>query len=363
MDFSNQILFVVFNPVFVIAISGSVTLAALFVLVRWAQRLGLVQGANARSSHLGIRPTGGGAAIAAATFVSGMLILSGPDAPVLAPVILTILLALVGLADDLKNISMRLRLGAQFIGVGGLLTYFELSFGLSDVLMQIGPLWLLAPALLIWGALWINLFNFMDGIDGLAASEAVFVLLSMLVLASLSPQWELSGLWLWLASGAVAGIVFLPFNWAPAKIFMGDAGAYFFSFIIFIGALWGMVSGQLSFYSSFILIALFASDALVTLIRRILSGQNWTGGHRTHAYQYLSRRHSHAIATLIYLGVNVLWLLPLAFLVQSQLINPYLSLFFAYAPLIAAMIWGNAGRPDTKDSQHVKSKRSKSGHA
>ncbi len=352
-----------FYSFLVITISGSVALGALFFLVRQADYLGLVQGANARSSHLGTRPTGGGAAIILAALVSGILILPTSADLVLVPVVVVTVLALVGLADDLKNISMRLRLFAQFAAVGSLLLFFQFSFGLSEFLSQIGPLWLLAPTLLIWGALWINLFNFMDGIDGLAASEAVFVLLSMLFLASFSPQWELSGTWLWLACATLAGLVFLFFNWAPAKIFMGDAGAYFFSFSIFYGALWGMVSGQLSLYSSFILIALFASDALVTLARRILSGQNWTGGHRTHAYQYLSRRYSHAAATLIYLGVNVLWLLPLAFLVQSQLINPYLALLVAYAPLVAAMILGKAGRPETRTSQRAKSKRGKSGHA
>ena len=352
-----------FNSFLVIAISAILALGALIVLVRRAEYLGLVQGANARSSHLGTRPTGGGAGILFATLVSGTFVAVQSVGLVLVPLVLATFLSLVGLADDLKNLSKRLRLVAQFVAVGCLLVFFELGFGLTVFLAQIGPLWVLLPALLIWGALWINLFNFMDGIDGMATSEAVFVLLSMVALASLSPQWELAGVWLWLACIAVAGMVFLFFNWSPAKIFMGDAGAYLFAFSIFLGAVWGLVSGELSPFASFVLIALFVSDSVVTLVRRVLSGQNWRGGHRTHAYQYLSRRYSHAKATLIYLGVNVLWLLPLAYLTQSQLISPYLSMFIAYVPLIAVLFWGNAGKPEPKTPQQPDSNRRKPGHA
>ncbi|HHG91200.1 MAG TPA: glycosyl transferase family 4 [Devosia sp.] len=364
MSLSNQISCVfVFYSILVITVAGGVALCTLFFLVRWADHLGLVQSANARSSHLGSRPTGGGTAIVLASAVSGVLILPYRADPVLVPVAIATLLALVGLADDLKYISIRVRLFAQFAAVGALLIFFEFGFSLLAVLSQIGPVWLLAPALLIWGVLWINLFNFMDGIDALAASEAVFVLLCMLFLSSLSPSWALSGTWLWLASVALAGFVFLFFNWAPAKIFMGDVGAYFFSFCILLGALWGMVSGQLSPFSSFILVALFASDGLVTLTRRVGSGQNWTGGHRTHAYQYLARRFSHGAATLIYLGINILWLFPLAFLVQRQLTNPFLALFAAYGPLVIAVVWGKAGKPETGVSPPAKSEQSRSGHA
>jgi len=246
---------------------------------------------------------------------------------------------------------------AQIFAIIALLVYFQMSQGLSTNLAQIGPIWVLAPLLAIWGVLWINLFNFMDGIDGLAATEAVFVLASMVLLASGSPFWEMAGPWLWLICIAGTGLVFLFFNWSPAKIFMGDVGSYFFAIAIFLGAIWGLLLEQLSPSASFILIAMFVAVTGVTLGRRIITGENWTSGHRTHAYQYLSRRTSHAKATAIYLGVNLVWLFPLAFCAQNSLLNPNLCVLIAYTPLIVLMVWGKAGQPETSRHETRQSDR------
>jgi len=329
---------------FIIALGGLVCFAVIVVLRRHAHSLGLVQSANQRSSHLGVKPTGGGIGIALGATVAGVWIALGEQIYLLVPVSAALGLALVGLFDDKDGLDIRLRLLAQALFLAAAIIYLQWVFDLSQYLGWLGPAWLALPIVVLAGVFWINLFNFMDGIDGLAASEAVFVLgaMELLVLTQADPA--LPGIWLWLFSIVVGALVFLIFNWQPARIFMGDAGAYFFAIAIVFGALFGVLTDTLSPAAAIILVALFVSDGVVTLVFRMISGQRWREGHRSHAYQHLSRRFSHARVVMLYMGINIFWLLPWAFVAQKVMLNPAVCVFIAYAPLILFMVRSRAGR-------------------
>ncbi|RZI97761.1 MAG: hypothetical protein EOP39_27715 [Rubrivivax sp.] len=156
------------------------------------------------------------------------------------------------------------------------------------------------------------------------------------------------GLFWWMAWLAAACFGFLLLNWAPAKIFMGDAGSYFLGFIISFFALATVALGWLSLWQWLILGALFLADATVTLARRLRLRERLFEAHRRHAYQRLSRRwKSHRKATGLYIAINVIWLLPMAALAGDRYIGLLLALV-AYAPVVAMMWMVGAGRPEEK---------------
>jgi Fuc2NAc and GlcNAc transferase len=290
-----------------------VALAATRLVIRHAVRLKLVAIPNHRSSHHTPTPTGGGLAIVLAGTLSALPLLL--TAPTLAlPVLLAGFgMAAMGYVDDRKALSPRHKLAAQV-----LLSALALApVPLDTVAASLG---VVAPDLVLFAialfavALWVNLYNFMDGIDGLAGSEAVAVLLGATLLALLQqPAAAGTPLLWWMAGVAVASAGFLVFNWAPARIFMGDTGSTWLGLMIAILALATVSVGWLTAWQWLILVALFLADSLATLGRRALRGQPLWRAHREHAYQHLARRWGrHDRVTLLYLAIDVLVLLPLA---------------------------------------------------
>ena len=214
--------------------------------------------------------------------------------------------------------------------------------------------WVLKGLLLLTAVWWINLFNFMDGIDGIAGMQAIFMLLSAAGLAVYAhPEALYSPVWVWMVCISAATAGFLLLNWPPAKIFMGDVGSTWLAFVVFALALPSIQAGWLSYTSWLVLSALFVTDATVTLVTRMLRGERWYQAHRSHAYQRLSRKWQddrkagHRAVTLLFLGVNVLWLAPLA---TATLLLPsydWLWLMLAYSPLVVCTWRLGAGRPDS----------------
>ena len=162
-------------------------------------------------------------------------------------------------------------------------------------------------AALVWLT---NLFNFMDGIDGLAGMEAVSV--SGLGAFLLLRNRLLSGAQLSLMLCA-ASLGFLVWNWPPAKIFMGDVGSGFLGFTLGTLALFSSKTDSTLVWPWLILLAAFLVDATVTLLRRISGRARWYEAHRSHAYQHAARASgSHAKVTLAVAAMNIGWLFPLA---------------------------------------------------
>lgn len=298
-------------------------------LTRWvrshAARLRLVQEPNHRSSHAAPTPTGGGIGIVGGAAAS-MLLLAGAQAQMAALMLPALILAGVGWRDDKASLPATLRLLVQLgvcivaVGLVPPPAIDALPVGFWAVLVVLGGVW------------WINLFNFMDGIDGIAAQQAITMLLGA---AWLSYGGTDASWWWCMIALASATFGFLVQNWPPAKIFMGDAGSTFLAFMLFVLALLSIREGALSYATWLILGALFITDSSLTLVRRMLARERWFEAHRSHAYQHLARRWgSHKKVTLLALAINSCYLLPLA--AQAQSMPEFAASFLAaaYAPLI-----------------------------
>jgi Fuc2NAc and GlcNAc transferase len=244
----------------------------------------------------------------------------------------------IGFLDDVRSVSVALRMSIH-IGAA-LLTLYALGSPL-----HIG---IAGGFIVILGITWVlNLFNFMDGIDGLAASEATFVLFAaagLSVLAGHAPPNEVAPLLI----AAAACVGFLAWNWPPASIFMGDVGSGYLGYLIAAFAIASARSGMLSLYVWLILGGVFIVDATLTLARRLVRGERVHQAHRTHAYQWLSRRWgSHARVTMVVIAVNLVWLLPCAFLAQKySALAPWIC-GLALLPLAAGALVSGSGRRES----------------
>ena len=239
-----------------------------------------------------------------------------------------IVLAVVGLLDDLMELGSAFRFACQLFAVA-LLFYF---MGLDWSLPLIG----VVGFILLWH---INLFNFMDGIDGIAGVQVMVFCAGSLLLGIGAHTWvsELH----WVLLGATLG--FLAFNWYPAKIFMGDVGSLFLGLVL--GALVIEIAriDPVPLVASLILLAGFLFDASYTLCVRMLTRQRFMEAHRSHLYQQLAARIGHLLTTLGFAVFGLIWLLPLAAL---SLNFPGLNLVWigaAIAPLFGLAIWFRAG--------------------
>jgi Fuc2NAc and GlcNAc transferase len=299
------------NPLPAVLTSFLVAVLGTWLLVRFALQLHLVDLPNERSSHVRPTPRGGGLALVIAITI-GCLLLPGSLPLAIAPALWTALpIALIGLIDDRRGLSARVRLAGHLLAALTCVLLFARSVPLE-------PHWpraaLVAASVLAiaWGT---NLFNFMDGIDGIASMQAIFIAgAGALLLGDSAPPVAAA---LWVIVTACAG--FLVWNWAPARIFMGDVGSGFFGFLLAAIAALTVLQGILALPVWLILWGTFIADTGVTLARRVLRGERWWSAHRSHAYQHLSRRwDSHALSTALYAAINVIVLAPLAWLARER---------------------------------------------
>ncbi len=321
---------------------------------RHAEMLRLVQAPNHRSLHERPTPHGGGLGIVLAGSFAGVVLVISGNAESFGIVALALLLAGVGLCDDIAHLSSRLRLSAQIIACAGLLWLLPPLPGVAfpgGLVLQ-GPL--LFALLLLAGVWWVNLFNFMDGIDGIAGSQAIFMLLAAVTIGllaqTLPPSAMLTAECIWMLAVAAATLGFLLRNWPPARIFMGDVGSTWLGFMIYALALGTVAAGWLTYTAWLVLGALFATDATVTLLRRIVAGRNWSQAHRSHAYQHLARRagsdrtRAHRNVTLLAIAINLFWLAPLSWASLTWPQGAWVWVALAYAPLSVAIWHAGAGR-------------------
>jgi Fuc2NAc and GlcNAc transferase len=302
---------------------------------------------TARSSHSVATPRGGGMAIALAT-LAGLLVAGATNiiewGLVLALVPGGTFVAAIGFMDDHRHIRRRWRLLAHIVAAVWLLTWVGglPPLPLGGATVDLG--WLghvLAALYVVW---LLNLTNFMDGIDGIAAVEVITVSLCAVLLDQLTMPGELR--WatpLVLAAGAAG---FLVWNWPPATVFMGDAGSGFLGFMLAGLSLQAAWMSPGLFWGWVILLGVFIVDATITLMRRTVRGDRIYDAHRSHAYQHAAQRWgSHRPVTLAVATINLGWLLPLAVLVVRGELDGLPGVLIAYAPLIATGFWLGAGRP------------------
>lgn len=334
--------------IFCLVLGVLVSWALTGILRQYALKRNVIDIPNARSSHTRPTPRGGGVAFVLVFTVFAAISTSMPinTLPGTWTVIAAgMVVAVTGFIDDHRPLPARWRLVGHTVGAGLLLWSFG---GIPPVTVFGYPLDLgIAGTVisLLYSVWLLNLYNFMDGIDGLAAAQTLCVALGGAALYSVLGHTQLIWLPLLLAA-SVTG--FLVWNFPPAKIFMGDAGSGFLGIVL---AAFSLRAGHIDpnlFYCWLILSGVFICDATLTLLRRLLNGEKVYQAHRSHAYQYAARRFaSHKAVTLSVVALNVLWLFPLALLTALRLIDGTIALLVAYAPLLALALAFNAGKPET----------------
>jgi Fuc2NAc and GlcNAc transferase len=287
-----------------VAFLASAALAGL--LRRYALAHALLDIPNERSSHSVPTPRGGGLAIAVVVLV-GLVILGRAHVLVPRTVIGLVggglLVAVIGWLDDRHEVRPALRITAHVAAAAWTVAWLG---GMPSLTITPGAAHLGAggTALAMLGIVWlINLYNFMDGIDGLAATEAFTVSAAgALLLADSSSPLALVAL---LVAAAAAG--FLLWNWPPARLFMGDVGSGFLGYIFGGMALASENGGTLPALLWLVLLGPFFVDATVTLLRRMLRGERWYAAHRAHAYQRaVQAGWSHRRVTIIMAGLSAI---------------------------------------------------------
>lgn len=239
---------------------------------RYALRRQLVDQPGERRSHVVATPRGGGVAIVASALLAFAWLESTHAMPGAVVAMLAaglVLVAGIGWIDDHRPLSPWLRLGVHTVSgfmvgssiwmQGHSLESAALGFALTVVL--------------------INVWNFMDGIDGLAASQALLVAAGWAWLAWPQP-------WAWVLLAIVAACLgFLPFNLSPARIFLGDVGSGALGYLLAVGLLW-LPAGAVHWpWLAWLPLSAFLVDATLTLASRILHGERWWTPHVQHAYQ------------------------------------------------------------------------------
>jgi len=272
-------------------IAFCIAFAGTALLIPLLKRLRVLDNPNARSNHKMITPRGGGIAIAVASLIG--LYLAGFPVPLLMA---GGLLGLVSFIDDMKGLSVKWRFLVQFLVVG--YSLYSMNHALFPWLPPILEKLLLALAW-IW---FINLTNFMDGIDGITSMQIIMMSLGICLLGIFYPY--LAGnIPSYASILAFATLGFFWFNRSPARIFMGDSGS------IFLGYMMGYVLIELAakgaFFPALILPAYYISDATYTLGKRAIEGKNIAQAHSEHHYQQAVRNgKSHIQVVRLITGLN-----------------------------------------------------------
>lgn len=316
----------------------------------YAIKSSLIDIPNSRSSHSVATPRGGGVAIVV-SFILTVLVLTllghVDSAAAYALCGAGGLVAAVGFLDDHGHIAARWRLLGHFAAavwalfwLGGLP-----AISVFDTVVDLGWFgYVLAAIYLVW---LLNLYNFMDGIDGIASVEAICVCSGGALLYVWLGSTDGSLITVLGLSAAVVG--FLIWNFPPARIFMGDAGSGFLGITLGVLSLQAAASSPQLLWAWLILLGVFVVDATFTLLRRLLRGERVYEAHRSHAYQFASRHYGrHLPVTLAVTLINLLWLLPMAFWVGLGGVDGTIGLLVAYFPLVFLAFWFKAGSVEPK---------------
>ncbi len=284
-----------------IAVASGLSTVLVVPVRAWAIRSGTVCIPNARSSHDALIPRAGGIAFVLAATAAWVLLAILLKSPALA--LITAIgagVAAVGWIDDRGGVRARVRFSVHL--VAGLAVAAVALYGTDIGGWRLVISCVLAAILIAWST---NLFNFMDGIDGLAASEGAFCAAAGAVVTAVTDGESVVVLALAAMSGALLG--FLPWNAPRARIFMGDTGSTWIGFCLAAIAAWHGVRHPQAAPALLILPSLFVADATVCLVRRAYRGERLTAAHRSHAYQNLARKlGSHAKVVSIFAAGNAL---------------------------------------------------------
>ena len=301
--------------------------------VRYAAvRSNIIDIPNLRSSHHIPTPRGGGIAIALSWYIGIIYLYLVNEIPehLFFALLCGVPISIIGLLDDIFTISPKLRLSIQFL-CAALAVYFLGGIYLVDLGITIFYSSFLINILAVLGLIWfINLFNFLDGIDGYISVETLFICLSLFAILGFK-------LPLLLVS-ATAG--FLLWNWQPAKIFMGDVGSTLIGFTIGIFALYYQKSEETSVILFLMLSSTFWYDATITLLRRWRNHEHLSKAHKKHAYQRVVQSgfsHQKVVVFSVFINLPIFGLTWLA-VTSSELILPLFAINLIYLFMIMKLV-------------------------
>ena len=336
-------------PVLATHILFAVALFCVSVLTTYkVLRFGVLDEPNHRSSHDRPTPSTGGIAIVATFFVGFAVVLIESDEArlsghyLLGFGIASFGIALIGLIDDLQLLkTFKVKLAAQ-VAASLVLVAFGMVFTRVSI-PAVGAVdlgWLGYPLTVIWIVALTNIFNFMDGLNGLAGGTAVIVSAFLCAVTFIEGSYFVY-IFCYIFAAGIAG--FLVFNFPRARLFMGDVGSQFlgFSFATLAVIAAEIDASRTSFFVVPLLFFNFLFDTAFTFVRRFLRGDDVTQAHRTHLYQLLNRLGwSHVQVTLFHCavsaaqGIGVLILIRLGPDERAFVFLPYLVFEILYAVLV-----------------------------
>lgn len=329
--------FLIRHILFAVIIFG-VSAAITRLLIR---HLNVMDVPNARSSHTKATPRGGGLAIVIA-FLTGISLIHiiGDKSPIYTPYFLGFLIACFVIAgisvyDDVYHCSFKIKLGGQLLAISiAILSGIVIDVTHLPLLQEVHWGWYAYPLTFLWIFGLTNAYNFMDGLDGMAAATAVIAAIFLSVIS-----FQQGSHFIYLASLILAASTsgFLIFNLPPARIFMGDVGSTFlglaFAVMAVIAARYD--HSHTSLFVVPLLLFHFIFDTTFTFLRRLIDGEQVFMAHRTHLYQLLNRLgYSHGHVTAIYSalaisqGIAAIWMEKI---LGSDRLLVYPPFFLAYA--------------------------------
>ena len=306
---------------------------------------------NVRSSHKKPVPTSGGLAILFSylIFIYLLSIFFTIDSDIFLILIIAISpIIAIGLIDDFKKVNILLRLFTQFFTASLIIYYFQVNNDIFYVDSYTRQSALLIISLSVILSMWLmNLYNFMDGIDGYASLECIFISLAASLLAyNNNPN---SFIYMYLAGLCAANLGFLMRNWHPAKIFMGDTGSVSLGCIIAFYIFFSASESILSIYTWLILLSIFIVDASYTLLVRIVTKKSIVQPHLTHAFHLITiKKNSHLFTLKWMIIINIIWVFPLALLSNTYMSYHIIITIIAYLPLLFYLIKIGAGLEQNK---------------
>jgi Fuc2NAc and GlcNAc transferase len=269
---------------------------------RYAASAGLIDHPGERHSHSQPTPRGGGAGLVVA-LVLGSLFFAGDPIPhywVRCVLPGAVVLAILGWWDDHRPLSVRLRLSVQL----AVSIYLLWCAGGEEWLGGAMPM-MAAGVFVVWMT---NLYNFMDGSNGMAGLQGVFAGCVMAWLFTLAGDTGLAMIAFLLAAACLG---FLPWNLFRTRVFMGDVGSLVLGFTIAALLLYGAGSGTIAPPVAWLVTLLFMTDSTLTLLVRVLRRERWYNAHRQHLYQRLiARGWSHGRVVAFYQAINLAVVLP-----------------------------------------------------
>lgn len=321
--------------------SALLTLILGGIFYRYNNIPNLIDVPNSRSSHASPTLKGGGVVIMFTfiAFLMGLYYLDILSSKIYLDLVMcSCVIGLVGFMDDIKEVNPRIRLVIHFLtaAIGlYLLNGFKEVLFLGDT-VNLGLLGnVLAMIYIVW---FINLYNFMDGIDGIASLQAItvcgaFAFINFWIFPSFD-LWKVSLLF----TSCILG--FLYWNFPKAKIFLGDTGSGFIGLFLALFSIEASNNQPVLLWVFLILMSVFLVDATLTLFYRIYNNEVIFKAHSSHAYQKATTIfNSHILVTNFICLINLLWLFPMAFLVALGLIQGIVGLGIAIFPLTLLFIY------------------------